>query len=212
MLELTGDSGVVVLVSWHILAAIGAPLGQDIEPLVAGTFYDIYCYSEYYRPPAPPGSIQPPRQGMTNQEILETRYMIHSKGPQFDELGWAPPKVSQIINKSLYTRFLMLFDPKECVSGRNCSIDNILGGPLSYLDRVMVREDECPGRCKCLGRVDPNRKGGSCSAISQDPLVVSGFDHRVGQKGATKPRRLFSVLFSSTDSTAFLFWSRLKLL
>ena len=135
VLELDGISGTVVL---------------DLEPLSAGTYYDLYCYSEYYRPPPPPGAILPPRQGMTNQEILETRYGIRTMGPQFDELGW------------------------ECVSGRNCSIDNILGVGVSAADSLMVRADECPGRCRCSGVVDPNRKGGSCSAISQDMVVVSG--------------------------------------
>lgn len=145
VLELDGISGTVVL---------------DLEPLSAGTYYDLYCYSEFYRPPPPPGSILPPRQGMTNQEILETRYGIHTMGPQFDDLGW------------------------KCVSGRNCSIDNILGVGLSYRDSVMVRADGCPGRCRCSGEVDPHRKGGTCSAISQDPLVVSG----VGKKISATPK------------------------
>lgn len=135
VLELVGASGTVVLV---------------LAPLTAGTYYDVYCYSEYYRPPPPPGAIQPPRQGMTNQEILETRVGIRTKGPQFDELGW------------------------ECVSGRNCSINHILGDGITWRDQVMVREDRCPGRCHCLGVVDGYRKGGECSAISQDPVVVSG--------------------------------------
>lgn len=167
VLELDGISGTVVL---------------TLEPLSAGTDYDLYCYSEFYRPPPPPGSILPPRQGMTNQEILETRYGIRTMGPQFDDLGW------------------------ECVSGRNCSIDNILGVGLSNKDSVLVRADECPGRCQCSGEVDPHRKGGSCSAISRDPLVVSG----VGLEDKRDPRgawcyvphgacsdQEFSVLFPS---------------
>ncbi|CAJ1459137.1 unnamed protein product [Effrenium voratum] len=167
VLDLVGVSGTVVI---------------DIGPLTSGTYYDLYCYSEFYRPPPPPGAIQPPRQGMDNEGILATRRQIRVKGPQFDELGW------------------------ECVSGRNCSIDNILGQGLSMQDQVMVREDDCPGRCQCLGVVDSARKGGSCSPISQSELVVSGVgvDDKQDPRGAwcyvtpgTCPDEEASVLFPS---------------
>ena len=39
-------------------------------------------------------------------------------------------------------------------------------------------------RGRCSSEVDPHRKGGSCSAISQDPLVVSG----VGLEDKRDPR------------------------
>ena len=143
---------------------------MEIAPLVSGFLYDIYCYAEFYRPPPPPGAIQPPRQGMNVFDIIETRLAVHMRGPLFDELGW------------------------ECVSGHACSVEHILGVRLAETDQLMVRADACPGRCRCLGIVDANRKGGVCSEISQDPLVVSG----IGIEDKRDPRGAWCYVLAGT--------------
>eukprot|EP00931_Biecheleriopsis_adriatica_P114653 TRINITY_DN90573_c0_g1_i1.p1 TRINITY_DN90573_c0_g1~~TRINITY_DN90573_c0_g1_i1.p1 ORF type:complete len:1913 (-),score=285.46 TRINITY_DN90573_c0_g1_i1:313-5601(-) len=122
----------------------------EIAGLITGMYYDLYCYSEVLSPPPPPGMAPPPREGMDNDQILATRREVLMKGPLFDELGWS------------------------CVAGYNCVVDNVLGVGLTEDDRVMVRADECPGTCACNGHQDANLKGGSCSAISQDEVVLAG--------------------------------------
>lgn len=117
---------------------------------VSGMYYDLYCYSEEKAPAPPPGIAAPPSKGMDADAIFATRTELLMQGPLFDELGW------------------------ECTSGHNCSIDNVLGFGLTDNDRLMLRQDECPGRCRCNNIQDVYRKGGSCSAISQDPIVISG--------------------------------------
>lgn len=143
---------------------------MEIAPLVSGFRYDVYCYAEFYRPPPPPGAIAPPRQGMSIFDIIETRYAIHMPGPLFDELGW------------------------ECISGRACSVDHILGIGLTETDQLIVRADACPGRCRCAGVVDANRKGGFCSEISQDPLVVNG----IGIEDKQDPRGAWCYVRAGT--------------
>ena len=60
-----------------------------------------------------------------------------------------------------------------------------LGFHLSEMDRLFVREDGCPMRCRCLGIADPYSKGAECSEISQDPSVQAG----VGKRGNFGPSK-----------------------
>mmetsp|Transcript_56124 Transcript_56124/g.99929 ORF Transcript_56124/g.99929 Transcript_56124/m.99929 type:complete len:1827 (-) Transcript_56124:189-5669(-) len=134
----------------EIYLILGGAVEIEIPRLTPGMYYDLYCYSEEKQPPTPPGVAPPPRKGMTTDAIFFTRQEVLMKGPLFDELGWS------------------------CVSGHSCGIDHVLGVGLTKYDRIMVRSDECPGRCMCNGKQDGYRKGNECSAISQDVVVVSG--------------------------------------
>eukprot|EP00931_Biecheleriopsis_adriatica_P035738 TRINITY_DN20592_c0_g1_i2.p1 TRINITY_DN20592_c0_g1~~TRINITY_DN20592_c0_g1_i2.p1 ORF type:complete len:1891 (-),score=352.02 TRINITY_DN20592_c0_g1_i2:78-5615(-) len=139
---------------------IGGAVELTITGLVSGMYYDIYCYSETWQPPVPPGVVAPPRLGMDFSEIQSTRTKVLMKGPLFDETGWG------------------------CVAGHPCELKNVLGVGLTDRDKVLVRTDACPRRCSCLGITDPNLKGATCSAISQDEEVVSG----VGVNDKKDPR------------------------
>ena len=50
---------------------------------------------------------------------------------------------------------------------------------------------------RCSGKVDPNRKGGSCTAISQDMVVVSG----VGIADKRDPRGAWRLARKLDDLT-----------
>jgi len=130
----------------------GASLKLEIGPLATGMLYDLYCYAEELLPPAPKGFILPPRRGMTDDAVFRTRHFFGTKGPTFDSNGW------------------------ECVSGHACSVSyvNSFQGKLTGQDKVMVRSDQCQELCVCLGTEDPDRKGGECSMISQDRIIVAG--------------------------------------
>eukprot|EP00930_Biecheleria_cincta_P032181 TRINITY_DN22338_c0_g1_i1.p1 TRINITY_DN22338_c0_g1~~TRINITY_DN22338_c0_g1_i1.p1 ORF type:complete len:1864 (-),score=197.90 TRINITY_DN22338_c0_g1_i1:150-5741(-) len=133
--------------------AQGGYVSVEIKGKLSGMNYDLYCYADEKVPAPPPGIAAPPRVGQVAQRefhIRETRTELQMKGPLFDELGW------------------------ECTSGHNCSIDNVLGVGLSADDQLMLRQDSCPGRCRCNHIQDVYRKGGECAAISQDPVVISG--------------------------------------
>ena len=122
----------------------------ELEELTPGRYYDVYCFSETYVPPSATGADTVAQFGMDPDSILQTRTQLITLGPFFDDLGWS------------------------CVSGRPCNVTSLLGFHLSEMDRLFVREDGCPMRCRCLGIADPYSKGAECSEISQDPSVQAG--------------------------------------
>lgn len=132
----------------------------EIEELTPGRYYDVYCFSETYVPPAATGADTVAQFGMDAESILQTRTQLITLGPFFDDLGWS------------------------CVSGRPCNVTNLLGFHLSENDGLFVREDGCPRRCRCQGVADAYSKGSQCSEISQDPTVQAG----VGLTDAKDPR------------------------
>mmetsp|Transcript_35499 Transcript_35499/g.62642 ORF Transcript_35499/g.62642 Transcript_35499/m.62642 type:complete len:1427 (-) Transcript_35499:25-4305(-) len=115
--------------------------------LDSGWWHDIFCYSEEWKRPPPPGADPPPARGMSPDGIRRTRLKIKTKGPEAKDGSWF------------------------CVSGSVCGISGLLGDGLSNTDKVMARPDQCPGRCLCSGEEDADRKGASCSPVSHSRLV-----------------------------------------
>ena len=89
----------------------------ELENLVPGRHYDVYCYSETYVPPSSSGIDTAPRFGMDADAILETRHLLITQGPFFDDLGWF------------------------CVSGRPCNVTDLLGFHLAENDQLFVRPE-----------------------------------------------------------------------
>lgn len=82
--------------------------------------------------------------GMSSDSIRTTRADTQTKGPSSSSAGW------------------------HCVAGHTCSVENLSGEGLTAADRILAREDWCPGRCRCNGQDDPDHKGAECSDVSQD--------------------------------------------
>ena len=74
------------------------------QELTPGRYYDVYCFSETYVPPAATGADTVAQFGMDSESILQTRTQLITLGPFFDDLGWS------------------------CVSGRPCNVTNLFLG------------------------------------------------------------------------------------
>ena len=74
------------------------------EELTPGRYYDVYCFSETYVPPAATGADTVAQFGMDAESILQTRTQLITLGPFFDDLGWS------------------------CVSGRPCNVTDLFLG------------------------------------------------------------------------------------
>eukprot|EP00929_Paragymnodinium_shiwhaense_P079414 TRINITY_DN41336_c0_g4_i1.p1 TRINITY_DN41336_c0_g4~~TRINITY_DN41336_c0_g4_i1.p1 ORF type:complete len:2108 (+),score=495.04 TRINITY_DN41336_c0_g4_i1:189-6512(+) len=125
----------------------GATVEMKFEFLETGSYHDVYCYAEEAQD-VPPGSVPPQKKEMPPEKIFATRTTFLTKGPTFQDSGW------------------------HCTAGRPCAITHVEGRDLMATDRVLVREDPCPGRCRCSGVEDEWHKGAECSSVYQGPMIA----------------------------------------
>jgi len=134
----------------------GAGFEMVFPGLATGSLYDIYCYSEEYVPPPPPGSLAADARGMTTFAVKETRITIKTQGPRFNDGGWT------------------------CIVGHSCKIWNIEGDGLASSDKLIAQQHQCAGRCLCNGQEDADRKGATCSQVSHERHIVPPDPHSSG--------------------------------
>jgi len=125
----------------------GASMKLKLESLATGSWHDVFCYSEEIQEIIP-GALPPPKKGMDDIAILDTRRTFLTEGPQYEDAGW------------------------HCTVGRPCSITDVVGQGLTSSDSVFVRMDRCPGTCKCSGAEDPWHKGAECSSVLQGDFIA----------------------------------------